>query len=94
MGPPASALDQHFEITNTTRFPVVEMQAARPGSGNWEKDILGEDFLQPGNSVVVTIDDGSDYCRFDIKVIFDDGAELICRNVNVCSAGKYAISRR
>jgi hypothetical protein len=93
-GPPASALDQHFEIANTTRVAIVEVYAARSGTGAWEKDVLGEDYLQPGNSVVVTIDDDSGHCRFDFKVVFDDGAELIRRNVDVCNAGKYIITHR
>jgi hypothetical protein len=93
-GPPASALDQRLEITNTSRWAIVELYAARPGTGAWEKDILGDDYLQPGNSVVVKIDDGSGYCRFDLKIVFDDGAERIHRSVDVCDSGNYFISHR
>jgi hypothetical protein len=93
-GPPASALEQHLEITNTSRLAIVELYAARPDTGAWEKDVLGEDYLQPGNSVVVKIDEGSGYCRFDLKIVFDNGAELIRRNVDVCDSGNYSISYR
>jgi hypothetical protein len=93
-GPPASALDQRLEVTNTTRLAIVELYVARPGTSDWEKDVLGEEYLPPGNSMAVSLGDSWGRCRFDFKVVFDDGAELIRRNVNVCDAGKYTITRR
>ena len=93
-GPPASALDQRVEITNSSRLLIVELHAARPGTDSWEKDVLGEEYLQPGGSVVVTIDDASGFCQFDLKIVFDDGGELIQRNIDVCHARNYFISHR
>jgi hypothetical protein len=93
-GPPALALDRHVQLTNSTRMVIVEFYASRGGSGNWQQDILGEEFLPPGQSVVVDIDDQTGYCRFDLKAVFDDGTNLIRRNVNICDAEGYAVSHR
>jgi hypothetical protein len=81
-------------LTNTTRRTVVELFAAEIGSGDWQIDVLGEDFLQPGATAVVDIDDRSGYCRFDLKAVFDDGSELIRRDVNVCALDGYILSYR
>jgi hypothetical protein len=93
-GLPASALDRHIQLTNATHLAIVELYASYVGTGVWQQDILGDDFLAPGNSIVVDIDDGSDSCRFDLKAVFDDGTEVIRRNINICGVEYYMISYR
>jgi hypothetical protein len=93
-GPPAAALDRHIQLTNTTRRTVVELFAAEIGSGDWRIDLLGEDFLPPGAIAVVDVEDKSGNCRFDLKAVFDDGSELIRRNVNICALEGYVLSYR
>lgn len=92
MAPAARAFDREIELINDTRIAIIELYMAQAGSGHWKQDLLGEDFLRPGNSLVVKIDDGTNYCRYDVKVVLDDGTSRIDRNVNVCSVDGYAIS--
>jgi len=92
--PPASALDRQIHLTNNTRMAIVEFYASQVGSERWQEDILGQDFLQPGNSLVVNIDDRTSHCQYDFKAVFDDGTMLIRRDVNVCKLDQYTISYR
>jgi hypothetical protein len=92
-GPPAFALDRYVELTNNTRMNIVEVYISRVGAGRWDIDLLGPDILAPASSATVTIDDAAG-CRFDVKTVFDDGATQIRRDVNVCSAERFAISYR
>jgi len=92
-GPPASALDQWVQLTNTTRMTIVEIYISHVGAQLWDIDLLGTDFLAPVSSVWTSIDDAAG-CRFDIKIVFDDGTTQIRRNVNVCGLEKLAISFR
>ncbi len=94
IGPPAQAWDRSVLVTNEARIAIVEVYAANAGSGDWQQDILGEDFLQPGQSVLINIDDGMAYCRYDFKTVFDDGTSVVCRNVEVCAARPHTISFR
>jgi hypothetical protein len=91
-GPPAAALDQWIELTNNTRMTIVEIYISRVGAQLWDIDLLGADFLAPASSAWTSIDDSAD-CRFDFKIVFDDGSTQIRRNVNVCGVEKYAIFR-
>ncbi|MBV9374932.1 MAG: hypothetical protein JO320_07750 [Alphaproteobacteria bacterium] len=93
-GPPALAFERQIEVTNNTRMAIVEIQIARVGTDRWETDLLGEDILLPAQSLMVDIEDAKGYCRFDFKTVFDDGATLIRRNVDVCAAERFAISYR
>ena len=92
-GPPASALDQWSELTNNTRMTIVEIYISHVGAQFRNIDLLGADFLAPASSVLASIDDAVD-CRFDLKIVFDDGTAQTRRNVNVCGIEKYAISFR
>jgi len=92
-GPPASALDQWVELTNNTRMTIVEIYISHVGAQLWDIDFLGDDFLPPASSVWTSIGDAAG-CRFDFKIVFDDGTTQIRRNVNVCGLEKFAISFR
>jgi hypothetical protein len=92
-GPPAYALEQHLLLTNTTRMAIVEIHFSNVGTGNWQEDILGQDFLAPNTSLAVGIDDRGG-CRLDVETVFDDGTTLIRHDVDVCAAERFAISGR
>jgi|SRR6516162_4578423 hypothetical protein len=92
--PSASALDRQIQIINNTSVAIVEIYLAQVGTGRWQKDLLDDAILQPGNSVFLQIDDGASYCRFDMKTVFDDGTSTIRRNVNMCQMEGFAISYR
>jgi hypothetical protein len=85
----ASALDRKVRISNSSDYDIVEFYASNTGRNNWEEDILGADILPSGSSVMVNIDDGSGYCRFDFKAVFEDGDEAISSNNNVCELSEF-----
>jgi hypothetical protein len=93
-GPPASAFDHQIELTNNTRLAIVEVYASPVGTGRWQYDLLGDDMLAPTTSMLVNIDGAEGSCRFDFKTVFDDGTNLIRRDINVCEVERYAISYR
>jgi len=93
-GPPALAFERNIELTNNTRMAIVEIQIARVGTERWGTDLLGDDILLPAQSLIVEIEDAKGSCRFDFKTVFDDGASLIRRDVDVCAVERFAISYR
>lgn len=86
---PASALDRRVEIVNDTGYTIVRFYGSNKGTDSWEEDILGEDVLPSGSSVMINFDDDTGYCKFDFKAVFDDGDELVKQNVNVCEIGTF-----
>ena len=59
-------------------------------TGAWEADILGANVLPSGSSGAVNIADGRSQCAYDIRMVFDDGTDLVDQ-VNVCDLGSYTI---
>ncbi len=84
-----SALDRRVRIVNNTGYTIVRFYGSNKGSDSWEEDILGEDVLPSGSSVRIDFDDGSGYCKFDFKAVFDDGDVLVKKNINICKIGTF-----
>ncbi|TKA94960.1 hypothetical protein FAZ78_19440 [Cereibacter changlensis] len=86
---PAAAADRRVQIVNETGFTMVEFYGSNKGSQSWEEDILGQDVLEDGQSVVINFDDESGYCKFDFRAVFEDGDEVVEAGVNVCEIGSF-----
>jgi hypothetical protein len=88
----AQACERHVLLTNSARQPIVEIYVSEDGADDWHTDLLGSDFLPPGKSVLVVIDDKNGNCRVDIKTVFDDGSTRIERGARVCLDDGHALS--
>ena len=83
-----------YRSYNNTHQPITEIYVADDGTDNWQGDGLGSEFLLPGNSVSVDIDDQNGNCRVDIKTVLDNGSILVHRGVNACRAEGSVVSIR
>ena len=88
----AQALDRRVNIVNNTSTDMVEFYASSVGVRDWEEDILGQDILPSGHEVVVDIDDGTGYCKYDLRAVFSDGLEAVKGDVNVCEIGTFTFN--
>ena len=86
-GAPAYSGKRHLVLTNNTRDPIAELYLSDDRAGNWQEDLLGSEFLLPGKSVSVQIDDRNGNCRVDVKTVFDNGSHLVNRGINACRDG-------
>ena len=85
----AAALDRRVRINNNSSYDIIEFYASNSGTSSWEEDILGRDILPSGSSVVINIDDGSGYCKYDFLAVFEDGEELVKYDNNVCELSQF-----
>jgi hypothetical protein len=92
-GTPVHSGERHVVLTNNTRDPIAELFISDDRAGSWQGDLLGSEFLLPGKSVSVDIDDRNGNCRVDVKTVFDNGSHLVNRGINACRDGR-AVSIR
>ncbi|CDP51194.1 hypothetical protein [Paradevosia shaoguanensis] len=85
----ANAIDRRVKIINNTGYTIEQFYASSVGQDSWEEDILGRDVLPSGSSVVINVDDGTGYCKYDFRAVFEDGDVLDKSNVNVCEIGSF-----
>ena len=86
---PALSLDRRVTIINNTGYTIVRFFGSNKGSKSWEEDILGDQVLPSGSSVVINFDDATGYCVFDFRAEFEDGDVLERSGVNVCEIGTF-----
>ena len=89
---PSLALDRRVTIINNTGFTITNFYGSNKGTNSWEEDILGQDILPSGSQVTINFNDGSGYCKFDLKAVFDDGDEVVQEDVNICEVGTFTFN--
>jgi hypothetical protein len=87
----ADRYNRVVNIENNTDDTVQRFFASHVDSGTWEDDILKSSVLPPGYNVDADINDGTGYCLYDFKALFDTGEVIIRENVNVCEVGTWTL---
>lgn len=87
---PAAAGDLEFMLSNKSNSALYAFYASPTSEDSWEEDILGDDVLQIGESVKITIADGRRACDYDFRMEFVDG-DVLEDTVNICDLGSYTI---
>lgn len=80
-----------FKFINKSDFVVTELYASPNNVSDWEEDILGRDVLGSGESVNVTIADGRRACKYDLRIVFDDG-DVLEDTTDLCETASYTVS--
>ncbi len=88
----AQSYDRRVRIINESSYDIHEFYASNTGTNSWEEDILGRNILPAGHSVVINIDDGSGYCRYDFLAVFEDGEEVVSTRNNVCELAVFTFT--
>ena len=81
--------DRRVRVINGTGVTMTHFYASNSGEADWQEDMLGQDVLRSGASVMMNIDDGTGACIYDFKARFADGDELERYRINVCQITEY-----
>lgn len=87
----ADEYNREVIIRNNTGETIVSLYASHVDSQSWEEDMLGRGVLPPWSEVVADIDDGSGYCLYDLRVIYENGENFVRAGVNVCEVSLWTI---
>ncbi|WP_158922748.1 hypothetical protein [Acidisphaera sp. S103] len=88
----AKSHDRYVEIVNDSHLAIVSFYASNIGSDSWQADVLGTAMLPPGKHLRINLDDGSSYCRFDLKTRFIDGTSVVRHDGDICSVTQYTLT--
>ncbi len=87
------AEDLVFTLKNGTNSVLTNFYTSPVGVNDWEDDVFGRQVLNPGESMDITIGDGRDTCKYDMKFEFEEGSDLdtTTDTQNLCEMGSYTI---
>jgi hypothetical protein len=78
-------------IENVSSQSIRELYASPVTAGTWEEDMLGDRTIPPGADLSANIDNGTNECNYDMKVVMANGTAIERRAVNVCAVSAWTI---
>lgn len=85
----AAERGRYLELVNRAHDSVTAVAVATAGSGQFEdKDVDAV----PGGGGATTLRVADTGCRYDLRVGFGDGRNVVYSNVDVCRGGRLVIS--
>lgn len=90
----AFAEDLTFQLTNKSSYTITNFFTSPTTTDNWEEDVFGDGVLPSGNTVPVTIADGSTQCNYDMKFVPEGADEFVVKDIDLCTlaGGEYVLS--
>lgn len=90
---PAAAEDLVFNLKNGTNSVLTNFHTSPVGVDQWEDDVFGQQVLNPGETIEITIADGRNVCEYDMRFEFSEDSDLdtTTDKQNLCELGTYTI---
>ena len=76
---------QNFNLTNDTGYVISEVYVSPTAVADWQEDVLGQDVLGDQENVDINFDRSETSCKWDIKVVYDDGESAEWDGFNLCT---------
>jgi hypothetical protein len=88
-----AADDLVFTLINKTKGTLERFYTSPEGVDNWEEDVFGDDVLEPGQSIKITIRDGRRTCKYDMRFEFSEDSKLedMEDTQDFCKMGTYTL---
>ena len=83
--------NRRVTVDNVASQSIYYLYASPVTATTWEEDLLGSGTIPAGTTKVANIDNGTNECYYDLKVVMADGKEYIQRRVNVCAVSRWVI---
>lgn len=90
----ALAEDLTFQLTNKSSYTITKFFTSPTTTDNWEEDVFGDGVLPSGNTVPITVADGSDQCIYDMKFVPEGADEFVVNGIDLCklAGNEYVLS--
>lgn len=88
---PAHASDEVLTIVNRTGYTIAEIYVAPTASDDWEEDVLTDDVLVDGARTNIDMSHSEDTCRWDVRVVYDDGEDSYWRKLDFCEMSRITL---
>ncbi|MEJ5018723.1 hypothetical protein WH297_03065 [Ochrobactrum vermis] len=89
----SKADDLVFNLKNGTNSTLTHFYTSPVGVNDWEGDVFGDQVLNPGETIKITIADGRRVCNYDMRFEFQDSDDLdtTTDTQNLCEMSTYTI---
>ncbi len=82
---------QDFTLVNATGVEINRVYISPHSTNNWEEDILGQETLPDGDSVLITFDRSERAAKWDLRVEDKQGNAIEWENLNLLEISKVTL---
>ena len=82
---------QDFTLVNRTGYQIDEVYVGPVSQSHWGQDVMGKDAIANGDTADITFNGSSNACKWDIKVVYNDGDKSEFRAVNLCNVSRVTL---
>ena len=82
---------QDFTLVNKTGLTVSELYVSPSKADEWGEDVLGVDVLAAGAKVAISFHRSEKPCKWDLKIVDDDGDDVVWENIDLCKASEITL---
>lgn len=82
---------QDFTLVNRTGYQIDEVYVGPVSQSHWDEDVMGKDAIAHGETADITFNGGSNACKWDIRVVYNDGDASEFRSVNLCNVSRVTL---
>jgi len=86
---PAQAIEKNLTVVNKTNFVINAFYATNVSKEGWGDNRIAGEPLAAGASVKLDLDDGTGYCLFNLRAVFEDGEVVDKERVNICDESTF-----
>jgi hypothetical protein len=86
----AATNDVRFRVVNNSNRTIVDVRASNIDIDQYGPDLLGDYVVRTNQYMVVEPRNPGNYCRFDIRIEFNNGDVQEIRDVNLCRTRELA----
>ncbi len=83
--------EQDFVLVNETGLTIDQLFCSPTTTEDWEEDVLGAETLADGDSIEIEFSTDEDACEWDLKIVDEEGDEIIWTKINLCKATKITL---
>jgi len=80
-----------FQHRQQDRLSLKHIYVSENNNNSWDEDILGRDVLDDGEEFEVAFDKAENVCKWDMKVVYDDGESAVWQGLNLCQITKLTL---
>ncbi len=82
---------QDFTLVNRTGYQIDEVYVGPVSQSHWREDVMGKDAIAHGETADIAFNGGSNACKWDIRVVYNDGDASEFRSVNLCNVSRVTL---
>ena len=75
--------DRDVTVTNRAAQNIDQLYLSPKTDDSWGDDRLGDEVLEAGHSIRVSLDNGRE-CKFDVQAVYEDASREELHNVDMC----------